>query len=293
MKRTDAPSGVRRMNAIRSLQCVVYLITALVLGYLTYMSLMWGVWGAPVYPTHFIALLGALGLFVSALVSLGWARTGRTLAVVSLAALGTFWVPGVISLVPQHNIIVSPIDFFVVGLYFGAVGFALLYPVRWRWSVPAFVLVLSTAVTLAAVTAIRRFQSGEYARPSFAYFKWSPSGNGLTVERDLDGWIDSETKALLQRSGIRGKLEGTGSSGARSAAHRVILLAQRAPGTSYQLRYPRVGTLIYTFDGSLWRMIPSNAATYSSYATIEPQGSSTMLREDVGGGRQGTAAFVW
>src|SRR5262249_33623040 len=43
----------------RPVQCAIYVVTALVLGCLTWMSMMWGVWGAPVYATHYIALLGA------------------------------------------------------------------------------------------------------------------------------------------------------------------------------------------------------------------------------------------
>lgn len=169
------------MNAARPIQCGVYLLTAFVLGYFTFMSMMWGVWGAPVFPSHYLAFLGALGLFASALVSLANPPAGRFLAVVSLAALGTLWIPGVVSLVPQHSTILSPIAFLVVALYFAAVGFTLLYPHRWKWSVPALVLVLGVAVTLAAATGIRRIQSGEYSRPSFAYFRWSQSGSGLTV----------------------------------------------------------------------------------------------------------------
>ena len=281
------------MSATRPIQCVVYLLTALVLGYFTFMSMMWGVWGAPVHPAHYLALLGALGLFASALVSLANPPAGRALATVSLAALGTLWIPSGISLVPQHNVVVSPVPFMLVATYFAGFGFTLLYPVRWKWSVPALTLVLGVAVTLIAATAIRRIQGGEYSRPSFAYFRWSRYGDGLTVKGDDDGWIDSEVRTLLQRSGIQGVLEWTGSSGERSALHRVILLAQRQPVASYQLHYPRLGTLIYAFDGSEWHRIPGGAATYSSYATIEPEGSSTMLWEDVGGGRQGTTAFAW
>lgn len=281
------------MNPTRPIQCVVYLLTALVLGYFTFMSMMRGVWGAPVHPAHYFALLGALGLIASALVTLAMPPGGRTLAAVSLAALGTLWIPSVVSLVPQHGVIPSPIAFLLVALYFAVVGFTLFYPVRWKWSVPALVLVLGVAVILAAVTSIRRIQCGEYSRPSFAFFRWSRSGNDLTVERDHAGWIDSKVRTLLHRSGIHGALEWTGSSGQRSAPHRVILLAERQPVAPYQLRYPRLGTVIYAFDGSQWHMIPSDAATYSSYATIQPEGSITMLWQDVGGGRQGSTAFVW
>jgi len=117
--------------SIRLLQCVVYLSTAVVLGYFSLMSMMWSIWGTPLHPTHHLALLGPLGLLASALLSLGSPLGGRVLAVISLAALGTLWVPRVVSLVPQHNVITSPVAFCVVAVYFAAVAFTLLYPVRW------------------------------------------------------------------------------------------------------------------------------------------------------------------
>src|SRR5262245_6146096 len=109
------------------LQCVVYLFAAIVLGYFSLMSMMAGVWGAPVLPNHYLALLGALGLAVGSVTSLFNPIGGRSFAVVSLAALGTFWVPAVMSLVPRHNVIVPPLAFALVALYFAAVAFVLLY----------------------------------------------------------------------------------------------------------------------------------------------------------------------
>jgi len=272
---------------------VAYLLTAIVLGYFSLTSMMWSIWGAPILPNHHLALLGTLGLLITSVTSLFSLVGGRSFAVISLAALGSLWAPAVMSLVPQHNVIVGPLGFGLVAVYFAAVAFTLLYPVRWKWSVPVLLLVLGGAVTPVVATGINRIQRGEYAWPSFAFFRWSVGGDALQVEYDPDQWIDSDTQALLEHSGIRGRLHWTGSSGLRSATHRIILLARSQPPTSYPLYHPLVGTLIYSFDGSRWRKIPSGARTYPTYATIEPEGSNTILSEDIGVGRQGTTAFMW
>jgi hypothetical protein len=280
------------MDATRPIQFFVYLISALVLGYLTFMSMMWGGWGAPVHPAHYIALLGALGLVVAALLSLARPTWGRVLSVVALSGMGTFWIPAVVSLVPQYDVIVSPTAYVVVSVYFGVVGFSLLYPRRLRWSIPAFAIILCLALSLVGITVARRIQSGEYQRPAIVYFRWQ-EGSELIVEDDVNSWINAEAKTLLENAGVRGRLKWTGASGEQGAAHRIILLVKRQPPVPYQLRYPRVGTIIYAYNGTEWRMIPNNAATFSSFATLEPEGSRTMLWQDAGGGREGTEAFGW
>lgn len=281
------------MKETRVFQLVGYLIPGLVLGYLTLVSMMWAVWGAPIPPTHYVALLGALAVVLGAFLSLATPDSGRVVALVGLFAMGSSWIPGVVSLVPRHNVIISPLAHLAFLLYFAAVAFVLLYPKPWRWSVPALAAVLCLAFSFAAVTTVSRVRSGEFARPSFAYFRWRPGGDALTIERDSEGWMDSKARSLLQQAGIRGKLEWTGSSGERGASHRVILLAQEKPSSRFGLHYPRDDVLIYAYDGAAWRMIPENADTFPSFATIEPQNSGVMLWQDVDGARQGGVVFTW
>jgi hypothetical protein len=52
--------------------------------------------------------------------------------------------------------------------------------------------------------------------------------------------------------------------------------------------------VVYAYDGLRWQRFPEDAATYSRFAILEPEGSNTMFRQDLtGGGRTGTTAFSW
>jgi hypothetical protein len=279
---------------VRALQCFVYLSTGLVLGYFSWMSMMWGIWGAPVHIVHYLAVVGALALLGGAFICLVNAGRGRIVAIGSLLLMGTFWGPATASLVPQHSILVSPVAFFLVSLYLGAIAFSLFYPTRWRWSFPALFVVLLSAIGIVAATAIHRVRTGEFSRPSIAYFRWHPSNQGsIEIVRDSDGWIDTEVKTLLEQGGIHGQLAWTGASGERDASHRLIIIAAAPPPQRHELPYPRDGVIVYIFDGSRWRSLPQGTATYPAAAILEPQGSNTMLWQESGGGRRGTTAFTW
>ncbi len=282
------------MKAVRAVQCVVYLLTALVLLSFTLGPLMWVAWGPPgSEPQYLIALCGAFGLAFSAIVSLTAPVTGRCAAVVSLAALGVLWVPGVVYLVPQHGTNLFWGYSVLFAAYLAAVGFALLYPVRWRWSVPAFALVLAGAMVPSGILTLQRYQSGEYSWPSFAYFRWYPDPENLLVFDDGNGRIDPKTKARLERLGIRGRLDLMGKVWPKTVTPRVIVLAQRPPTESYKLHIPRAGLLVYAFDGSQWRRIPEGAETYPSFAVLEPNGLTTRHCETRGVGRSCSLALKW
>ncbi len=172
-------------------------------------------------------------------------------------------------------------------------AFALFHPRRWRWSVPAFVALLGLAAAFAGVAAAERLRSGELYRYSVASFRWRAGGEGLLVERDPGGWIDAEARRLLEAAGIRGRLDFSGASGDPSAPRRMIVLAQHPPPSRHELRYPRDGVIVYAFDGESWRTLPPHAPTFPSSATLEPEGSTTVLWQAVRGGRTGATAFRW
>jgi hypothetical protein len=145
----------------------------------------------------------------------------------------------------------------------------------------------------SGAVALQRYQIGEYSWPSFAYFRWYPDPESRLVVDDRNGRIDPKTKALLERAGIRGRLDWMGTVWPKTATHRVIVLAQRPPTESYELHIPRAGLLGYAFDGSQWRRIPEGAATYPSFAVLEPNGLTTMHCETHGVGRSCSPAFKW
>lgn len=273
---------------------VVYLLAALVLGFTAFRSMMWGVWGAPVSPLHYLALLGSGALFFGAFVCLFNLLSGRIICGIALCVLGTFYVPATVSIIPAHNEILSPIVFFILLIYFSALAFALFYPSRWKFSLLFYLIVLGIAVAFAGGTFIQRTARGEYTRPAFVFFVWKPGESGLQVQNDSDRWITTETKSLLEQNGIRGDLEWTGSSGHGTEKNRVIILAQRQITSTKQIFYPRRGTVIYAFNGTNWITLPQNAPSYSTFATLEPRGFNTVLNEQLAnGGIQGSGAFFW
>jgi hypothetical protein len=88
-------------------QFFMYSITALVLGSLTFYSMMWGVWGAPVSWTHYVSLIGALFVFVASPLSLKQPETARIVSIIGLSAISFLWIPGIASLVPAFNEIIT------------------------------------------------------------------------------------------------------------------------------------------------------------------------------------------
>ncbi len=202
-------------------------------------------------------------------------------------------MPGVVDLVPQHGIRKGWEYSVLFAAYLAAVGFALLYPVRWRWSVLVFALVLAGATVPSGIVALQRYQSDEYSWPSFAYFRWYPDPESILVFDNSNGRIDSRTKARLERLGIRGRLDLQGMVWPKTVTPRVIVLAQRPPTEPYELHIPRAGLLVYAFDGSQWRRIPEGAATYQSFAVLEPDGLTTRHCETRGAGRSCSLSITW
>jgi hypothetical protein len=274
------------------LQCGVFLLSGVITGGLSYFSMMRGIWGVSIDPAHYIALAGAAMLVFAALLTWKRPELGRLLSVIGLIMTGYLWIPSTAGLIPRYNVIISPFAYIAYLLYFGSLAFALFYPIKWKLSVPIFLLCLSIGLAFAATTAFRLIQSGEYKRPSIACFRWYPGGESLIV-KDQDHWIDAEMESMLKDARLHGILKWTGSIGPRSAKHRMILIAQRRPDAAFQAHYPRDCFVIYAFDGSIWLKIPPNASTFPSFATVKPENGATVLWEDVSGGHQGTGVFNW
>ena len=273
---------------------IVYLIAALTLGLVAFESMMAGVWGVKISPLNYVAVLAAMTLFFGSFVCLFNLPSGRKICGVALAALGTFYVPAMVSIVPANNESFSPFIYLIFLAYFGAFGFALFYPTKRKFSWPLFLIILLTAGAFVGFTFTNRVAGGEYDRPALCFFVWKPGGSELQIENDSDHWIKSETKTLLEQNGIRGQLKWNGSRGYPTKKNQVIILSKQQIITSKQIFYPRNGTIIYAFDGINWQMFPQIILTYPAIATLDPFGSNTMLNERLAdGATQGSGAFFW
>lgn len=270
----------------------MYSITAMVLGSLTFYSMMWGVWGAPVSWTQYVSLSGALFVFVASPLSLKQPETARIVSIIGLSAISFLWIPGIASLVPAFNQIIPLFAYVTYALYLSAWGFSLFYPRKLSISIPVALAIIFGSGWIFGATLVERVRSGEYDRPSFSFFKWSV-GDELTVDDDLDHWIDSHATSLLKDAGVKGHLRWAGSLGKTSSKHRIIFIANANPPMRFEAHYPREGTIMYIFEGTGWRKLPHEAPVYSGFATLEPEKDATMMWQDVVGGRQGTTAFNW
>ena len=277
----------------RALPFVVYLFAGLVLGYVNLLSLMWGVWGAPVTLINTLAVLAAVPLFASAVLAWVHPTAAQLLSLAGLAGMAPLWIPAVTHIVPKYGVFLVPAAYLVYLFYVAVVTFALLFPRRWPWSLPALVVFFAILAGVAGGTAAARYRAGEYDHPAFGFYYWTPGEAGLLVEADPDGWIDAQTRRELAQAHVSGTLTWAGSGGDRSASHRVIVLAQRPPSEAFPLPFPRQGTLIHAFDGTRWQSIPAHAPVYSRFAMLRPGDAETWLEDRTGGGTASTPAFRW
>jgi hypothetical protein len=280
------------MKTQKIVSFIVYLITALTLGFVAFESMMVGVWGVPINPLNYVAVLAAMALFFGSFVCLFNFANGRMICAIALAALGTFYVPAIVSIVPANDSIISPSLYFIFLIYFAALAFSLFFPTRWKLSLPLYLAVLVITTAFIHFTYSHRIAAGEFDRPSFAFFVWKPGGSNLDVVNNY-GWVNDETKSLLEQNGIRGQLERNFWRDYKHQKNCVIVLAQRKITFPKKIFYPRNGTIIYAFDGTNWISLPKNAQTYSGFATLEQDGNQTMLEQDVIGGIEGTSVFQW
>jgi len=286
---------IRRMNAHRIIQGCVYLFACIPFGIITLRSIMVGVWGVSISPLRYVAFLSCFALLAGAATSFSNAARGRIIALFALAGIGTVWIPSVVSLVPHYNTIIAPIGYIIFAGYFAAVAFVLFFPNRWRYSILTFTTLCFLTISIGAVSYLSLLKQGEYSRPAFTYFHWNSEPlNNLVINGDADGWIDNNVRGILEQAGIHGTLQWSGSSGERTLPNHVVVLAKTRPTSTGRLYYPRQGSLVYAYDGVQWLKCPSDALTFSSFATLESESSdNTMLYEEVSGGRQGSFAFKW
>lgn len=272
------------------------MIAGLAVGWLDFMFAMAAlVYGAPIPLLLYFSAGSSVALLLAGITSLSRPDRGRTIALLALAGLGTVSLPLVGELVPQHNIIVSPLDGAALVACVGLLAFVLLYPKRLRFSIAALLAVCLSLSAFAASIYKKRVETGEYARPAYACFRWyGDPKDDLVIARDPFNVIGHEVRVALTGAGIAGTLEWTaGSWENRDAASRLLVLAQSKPRVNAKLFPARSGLLIYAYDGERWITYPAGRSTYPLYLTLETQGSRTMIYQPVGGSKQGTQAFSW
>jgi hypothetical protein len=281
------------MKSVRLIQPLAYLIGGGSLAWVVVLRMLLIVWGVPLHPVLFVALLSAITVIAGGVVSFFRPKLGRIIAVSGLLGLLSIWVPWIMSIVPQPRTIPSPLGYVAVLGYLALLAFALFYPTRSRLGVSLFVVVCLCGVVTAGATYEHRRQQGDYARPSIACFRWSAvPASELQVTRDPEGCVDPEVKSALDRAHIVGRISWTG--GSTEGPNRILVLAQSKPPPDSRLFYPRHGLIVYAFDGKVWTKFPQDAATYPLYSTFETSDSDTMIcSDDIDGGRTCTAAFRW
>jgi hypothetical protein len=278
----------------REIQAAVFLLAGCSLAGLIVLRMLLIFYGVALHPILFVALVAALVVAGAGMVSLVRPQVGRLIAACGLAALLPIWLSWLASIVPEHDIIPSPLAYFAVLGYFGVIGFVSLYPTRSRLSASALVAVVVVGVLTVAMTYRQREQVGEYDRPSIACFRWDPiPSSDLVIARDPLGCIEQDVKANLISAGIRGSLSWCGGS-TRNTSQRLLVLAQVRPPEQSRVFYPRHGLVIYAFDGKAWSKIPQGVETYPLYSTFQSSGRDTMIcSDDLSGGRACTACLDW
>ena len=251
-------------------------------------------YGISLHPLLFVALLGAFAVAAGGMVSLAQPSRGRLIAACGLAGLLTNWFPWLISIVPEHNIIPSPLAYVPIVAYPVVVAFAAFYPAQSLAGICALLAICGAGALTFTITYRQRIRMGEYDRPSIACFRWDPTpSDTLVIARDPLGCIDDRARATLLSANLHGSLYWCGGS-TLETSQRVLVVAQARPPEHSQVFYPRHGLVVYAFDGHDWSKIPRDVETYALYSTFQPSGADTMICSDeFSGSRTCTACLQW
>jgi hypothetical protein len=190
------------MKSAGAIQPLVYVIGGGLLACAVVLRMLLVVWGVPLHPLLFFALLSALAVVAGGVASFSRPEHGRIIAICGFLGFLSIWIPWIISIVPRHSAISSPLAYLTVFGYLALLAFALLYPTRSRSSVTLFVLVCLCGVITVGATYEHRRRQGEYARPGIACFRWSAdSASQLQIARDPLGCVDTEAGRAAPRRG--------------------------------------------------------------------------------------------
>jgi hypothetical protein len=203
-------------------------------------------------------------------------------------AIAFFFVPAVVSLVPAHNTITSPLAFVVILGYLAAVGFAFLTPRIASWPAIAYAVLICAAVALYTSTYLDRARTGEYAWPVFDFYL--VEGNEpLFVGKDHMQVLTDSDIARLKTIGLRGEVNWYGRSGNAGAAS-VIVICRARPDEPKRIHFPKAGRVLFIYDGDRWMTVPASFESYERFVTLQTDG---MLSQELSsGGVQSSRVYM-
>lgn len=240
---------------------------------------LYGTFFALYQPIFILGALSGVLMLTGGAVSARNPTTGRQIIVAGLLGLFPLFYDFVISIVPEHARISSPVDLLWIATYLGLVALALFLPRPFRFSPIIFVTLIAAVGSIIAVTYHKRLSEGEYDRPTLECYKWDATFSGDLVLVDYFGSSSQkeELTTLLQNADVHGTVTSLGSGDFSPKGNRLIVVAQTKPPLDSKLFFPKSGSLLYLFDGAAWRKFPPDLPTCSLYASFKAYGAQAMI----------------
>ncbi len=260
-------------DMIKLSQFLVFLaaaITALYIQFWGFSSAVWPNW--PGIISH-LSLACTVSLGLSALLSLLSPLYARLLDTFSLIGMGIVFLPSSHLLVPLYQTAFNWFMLSVLCGYLATLSFALLYPQRWRLSLPILSGAIAVSVLFFGCEYIERLKSGHYERPSISFFSWHPKGAQDPYNDSNMEWLRNDVRDLLTQYGVEGHFKFSSSIGHPSnPKHLVVICKGLIPEDKHLFFARNEVAVIYIFDGESWFTIPRSFDTYSEFAILEKSG---------------------
>ena len=142
----------------RFLQWIGYVASALLLRYLAFPSGVAAVWGAGVFSRVNPAAIGFLALILAGFLSLLAPNKARVVALFGVGVLTLMWFPSILNLVSEPTRLLVWRNWLLIGAYFSAMAFVLLYPHPFHsWSRPILALLVGISLLSAGHHTMSRF----------------------------------------------------------------------------------------------------------------------------------------
>lgn len=142
----------------RFFQWIGYVASALLLRYLAFPSGVVAVWGAGVFSRISPAAIGFPALILAGFLSLLAPKKARVIAFFGVGVLTLMWFPSILNLVSEPARLLAWRNWFLIGGYFSAMAFVLLYPHPFHsLSKPILALLVGISLLSAGHHTMSRF----------------------------------------------------------------------------------------------------------------------------------------